>query len=102
MVEIEAKDIAPTVSWGTSPQDVVAITGAVPTAETIAADRKAGLDRKLEYMGLKGGEKMTDIVFDKVRFPSTGDGGEVSQLNLLLLLLHHTDLHWLLHECSHH
>lgn len=65
---IDAKDIPPTVSWGTSPQDVVPITAVVPRPEDFAADgnRKAGCQRSLEYMGLTAGVPMQDIEVDKV------------------------------------
>jgi 3-isopropylmalate/(R)-2-methylmalate dehydratase large subunit len=59
-VLIKAEDIKPTVTWGTSPEDVVAFDGVVPTA---ANDTKK---RSLEYMGLEGGMPISDIKFDKV------------------------------------
>jgi 3-isopropylmalate dehydratase len=66
-VFIDAKDIVPTVSWGTSPEDVVPITGEVPDPETFATkEKKESGRRKLEYMGLKAGTKMEDIELDKV------------------------------------
>jgi len=66
-VFIDAKDIAPTVSWGTSPQDVVAITDKVPGPEDFDdKDKKEACVRSLEYMGLKAGVPMTDITIDKV------------------------------------
>ncbi|KAL2159404.1 hypothetical protein VTH06DRAFT_2408 [Thermothelomyces fergusii] len=66
-VFIDAKDIVPTVTWGTSPEDVVPITGVVPDPETFPteAKRKAGR-RMLEYMGLVPGTPMEEIVVDKV------------------------------------
>ncbi|KAH0837029.1 3-isopropylmalate dehydratase, large subunit [Fonsecaea monophora] len=64
---IDAKDIAPTVSWGTSPQDVVPITGVVPGPDDFEdPNRKASCKRALEYMGLTAGTKMEDIEVDKV------------------------------------
>ena len=66
-VYIDAKDIPPTVSWGTSPQDVVPITGSVPDpAHESDPVRKAGMLRALEYMGLQPNTPMQDIVVDKV------------------------------------
>ncbi|GAB7345128.1 hypothetical protein MBLNU457_3523t1 [Dothideomycetes sp. NU457] len=66
-VFIDAKDIAPTVSWGTSPQDVVPITGVVPGPDDFKdKNRKLACERSLEYMGLTAGTKMQDIVLDKV------------------------------------
>jgi 3-isopropylmalate dehydratase len=66
-VFIDAKDIVPTVSWGTSPEDVVPITGVVPDPETFSSEgKKAAGRRMLEYMGLTAGTPMQDIVVDKV------------------------------------
>jgi 3-isopropylmalate dehydratase large subunit/3-isopropylmalate dehydratase small subunit len=66
-VFIDAKDITPTVSWGTSPQDVVPITGVVPNPEDCTdKDKKANAKRALEYMGLTAGTPMQDISIDKV------------------------------------
>lgn len=66
-VYINARDIAPTVSWGTSPQDVVPITGVVPNPEDFESEAaKDSARRALEYMGLTAGTPMKDIVLDKV------------------------------------
>lgn len=66
-VFIDAKDIPPTVTWGTSPEDVVSITGSVPDPETFATEeKKASGRRMLEYMGLTAHTPMQDIVLDKV------------------------------------
>ena len=66
-VYVNAKDIAPTVSWGTSPQDVVPITGNVPSPDDFDTQaKKDSATRALEYMGLQPGTKMQDIELDKV------------------------------------
>jgi 3-isopropylmalate dehydratase len=66
-VQINAKDIAPTVSWGTSPQDVIPITGVVPSPNDFSdPKRKEACIRALKYMGLKAGTPMQDIPVDKV------------------------------------
>ncbi|KEF59013.1 3-isopropylmalate dehydratase [Exophiala aquamarina CBS 119918] len=66
-VFIDAKDISPTVSWGTSPQDVVPITGKVPGPDDFEdPNKKASCKRALEYMGLEAGTNMEDIEIDKV------------------------------------
>ena len=66
-VYIDAKDITPTVSWGTSPEDVVPITGVVPGPDDFEdKDKKANAKKALQYMGLTAGMKMEDIVIDKV------------------------------------
>jgi len=64
---IEGADVAPTVTWGTSPQDVVSIEGNVPNpAEFQDPQRAAAVTRSLSYMGLTPDVPMTDIMIDKV------------------------------------
>ncbi|OAQ59716.1 3-isopropylmalate dehydratase [Pochonia chlamydosporia 170] len=64
---IDGKDIIPTVTWGTSPEDVIPITGVVPDPETFATEAKKVTGRRmLEYMGLTAGTPMEEIVVDKV------------------------------------
>ena len=66
-VVLKAEDIVPTVTWGTTPEDVVPITGAVPAPEDFEdANKQESAKRMLDYMGLKPGTKMTDIPVDKV------------------------------------
>jgi 3-isopropylmalate/(R)-2-methylmalate dehydratase large subunit len=67
VVSIDASQLAPQVSWGTSPEMVSAIGGAVPdpAGETDAV-RRSGIERALEYMGLTPGLPITDIRIDKV------------------------------------
>ncbi len=66
-VFINAKDIIPTVSWGTSPQDVVPITGVVPSPDDFADEAKRDSARRaLEYMGLTPGTPMQDVELDKI------------------------------------
>ena len=66
-VFIDAKDIIPTVSWGTSPQDVVPITGVVPDPEDFPTEpTKESARRALEYMGLTPGIRMEDVELDKI------------------------------------
>ena len=66
-VRLDAGNLSPIVSWGTSPQDVITIAGTVPRAEDVADEvKRAGIRRSLDYMGLRGGEKITDIALDKV------------------------------------
>ncbi|KAJ4291894.1 3-isopropylmalate dehydratase [Kalmusia sp. IMI 367209] len=66
-VYIDCKDIAPTVSWGTSPQDVIPITGKVPSPDDFQDEvKKNACKRALEYMGLTAGTPMQDIPVDKV------------------------------------
>ena len=66
-VRIDAADIAPQVTWGTSPEDVVPITGAVPDPRSAPTDAKrAAMRRSLDYMGLTPGTPMTDVRIDNV------------------------------------
>ncbi|KAI9888095.1 MAG: 3-isopropylmalate dehydratase [Watsoniomyces obsoletus] len=66
-VFIDAKDIVPTVTWGTSPQDVVPITGVVPNPDDFLDEAKRKSARHaLEYMGLKPGTPMQEIELDKI------------------------------------
>jgi 3-isopropylmalate/(R)-2-methylmalate dehydratase large subunit len=66
-VSLDAADIAPTVTWGTSPQDALPITGRVPdpAGEADPARRQA-MGRALDYMGLRPGMPLTDIRVDRV------------------------------------
>ena len=62
VVVIQAADIAPTVTWGTSPEDTVAITGTVPAPESFADPSKQEAARKsLDYMGLTPGQRLQDV-----------------------------------------
>lgn len=73
-VKIDASEIIPTLTWGTTPQDVVQITGVVPSPEDYDdVQRKAGVVRSLEYMGLTPGVKMTDIKVRKNHIFQSGD-----------------------------
>jgi 3-isopropylmalate/(R)-2-methylmalate dehydratase large subunit len=65
--KLSAAEIAPQVSWGTSPEQVVPITGTVPNpkAQSNSAHR-AAMERALDYMGLKPGTKLTDVTVDHV------------------------------------
>jgi 3-isopropylmalate/(R)-2-methylmalate dehydratase large subunit len=66
-VTLDVSEIVPQVTWGTSPQDEVPITGSVPDPASAAdPDRRKSMERSLQYMGLKAGTKMTDIKVDKV------------------------------------
>eukprot|EP00793_Prasinoderma_coloniale_P000280 PRCOL_00005264-RA len=66
-VQIDAADIAPTLTWGTSPQDVAPITGTVPDPKDApSAERAAAMERALDYMGLTAGEDLNGVSIDKV------------------------------------
>ena len=66
-VKLDAHAIAPQVTWGTSPEDVLPITGAVPDPEEAADEaRRAQLRRMMEYMGLTPGQRLQDLPVDVV------------------------------------
>jgi len=66
-VRLDAAKLPPLVTWGTSPEQVVSITGRVPTLDAVTDPRKReAIERALGYMGLKGGEKISDIGIDRV------------------------------------
>ncbi len=66
-VTIDAADVQPTVTWGTSPEDVVAIGGVVPAPESFADPSKQEAARvSLDYMGLEPGTRMTDVEVQNV------------------------------------
>ncbi len=74
-VTIKAKNISPQVTWGTSPQDVVPITGKVPDPKDIIdIKRRKAVERSLEYMGLNANQNIKDIKIDKVFIGSCTNG----------------------------
>jgi 3-isopropylmalate/(R)-2-methylmalate dehydratase large subunit len=75
VVKLDAAKLPPIVSWGTSPEQVTSVTGRVPVPSEIALENKrVAAERSLEYMGLKGGEKITDIKLDRVFIGSCTNG----------------------------
>lgn len=67
VVEIDGSEIVPYVTWGTSPQDTLPITDTVPNpADEPDAQKRAALERSLEYMGLAAGTRLQDIRVDRV------------------------------------
>ncbi len=67
IVELEAADIAPQVTWGTSPEMVVSILERVPDpADEADPTRRDSIELALKYMGLEGGQSVKDIKLDKV------------------------------------
>ena len=74
-VRLDAANLPPLVTWGTSPEDVVSITGAVPDPEAVADENKrAAMMRSLDYMGLTPGTKITDIGIQRVFLGSCTNG----------------------------
>lgn len=75
VVTIDANNLTPIVSWGSSPEDVIAVTGAVPDPAKIEDENKrASKQRALDYMGLEPGTKITDIQIDRVWIGSCTNG----------------------------
>lgn len=66
VVEIKAEDIAPTVTWGTSPQDAAPITAVVPNPADFDPARASSMQRSLDYMGLTPGAVLDGLKVDKV------------------------------------
>ncbi|KTE28085.1 MULTISPECIES: 3-isopropylmalate dehydratase large subunit [unclassified Sphingopyxis] len=66
-VVIDAADIAPSVTWGTSPEDVVPITGTVPDPASFAdPSKQAAAAKSLAYMGLEPGTRMQDVRIENI------------------------------------
>ncbi|WP_378946928.1 3-isopropylmalate dehydratase large subunit [Mesorhizobium sp. ANAO-SY3R2] len=75
VIVLDAAKLPPIVTWGSSPEDVVAITGVVPDAEEIADENKRNSKKRaLDYMGLTAGTKITDIAIDRVFIGSCTNG----------------------------
>jgi 3-isopropylmalate/(R)-2-methylmalate dehydratase large subunit len=74
-IVLDAENLTPIVTWGSSPEDVVAVTGVVPNPDDIENENtRASKWRALEYMGLKPGTKITDIKIDKIFIGSCTNG----------------------------
>ncbi len=74
-ITLDAGDIPPQVTWGTSPEDVVPVTGRVPDpASAPDADKRRSMQRALEYMGLTAGTPMCDVKVDRVFIGSCTNG----------------------------
>ena len=67
VVELNAAEIQPQVTWGTSPEMVLGVSGNVPDPDKEKdASKRGAIERALEYMGLEPGKALTDITVDKV------------------------------------
>jgi 3-isopropylmalate/(R)-2-methylmalate dehydratase large subunit len=74
-IRLDAAKLPPLVTWGTSPEDVISITGVVPNPDDIADENKrASKKRALQYIGLAPGTKITDIKLDRVFIGSCTNG----------------------------
>lgn len=74
VITLNADDIAPVVTWGTSPEDVLPITGKVPAPEDFDGGKVEAVRRSLEYMGLTPGTPLTEIEIDTVFIGSCTNG----------------------------
>ncbi len=74
VLRLRAEDIAPSVTWGTSPEDVLPITATVPAPEDFEGGKAEAVRRSLEYMGLVPGTPLADIPVDTVFIGSCTNG----------------------------
>src|SRR6202171_2074356 len=74
-IRLNAENLPPLVTWGTSPEQVISVTGRVAaTAEIARETKRRAAASAFEYMGLKGGDKSTDIALDRVFIGSCTNG----------------------------
>lgn len=74
IITIKGEDIAPVVTWGTSPEDVLPITATVPAAEDFDGGKVGAAQRSLEYMGLTPGTPLSEVEIDTVFIGSCTNG----------------------------
>ncbi len=74
VVTLRGEDIAPVVTWGTSPEDVLPITASVPAPEDFTGGKVDAAKRALEYMGLKAGTPLREVEIDTVFIGSCTNG----------------------------
>ncbi|MGG7645438.1 3-isopropylmalate dehydratase large subunit [Rhodovulum sp. YNF3179] len=74
VITLDAGKIAPVVTWGTSPEDVLPIDGVVPAPEEFEGGKVEAARRSLDYMGLTPGQKLSEIEVDTVFIGSCTNG----------------------------
>jgi len=74
-IVLDARDVVPMVTWGTSPEQALPVTGAVPDPAAVADEhQRSGMSRALDYMDLKPGTALTDVKIDRVFIGSCTNG----------------------------
>ena len=92
-IRLDAANLPPIVTWGSSPEDVVSVTGTVPDPAAIADEAKrASKARALSYMGLTPGTKMVDIAIDRV-FIGSCTNGRIEDLRAAAAMINGRSVH---------
>ncbi len=97
VVRLDANNLPPIVSWGTSPEDVISVAGTVPDPALIPEENKRiSKQRALDYMGLKAGTKITDIELDVIWIGSCTNG-RIEDMRAVARIVEGKKLHERLH-----